>query len=50
VDRVVTEKERYFMILMDKQLPLMDGHVATKAIRKAGDSALIVGLTGNALD
>jgi signal transduction histidine kinase/ActR/RegA family two-component response regulator len=50
VDRVVTEKERYHVILMDKEMPIMDGHAATKAIRKAGDSVPIVGLTGNALD
>jgi signal transduction histidine kinase/ActR/RegA family two-component response regulator len=50
VNRVVTEKERYLMILMDKEMPVMDGHAATKAIRKASDSVPIVGLTGNALD
>jgi CheY-like chemotaxis protein len=50
VDRVVTEKERYRMILMDKEMPIMDGHAATKAIRKAGGSVPIVGLTGNAFD
>jgi signal transduction histidine kinase/ActR/RegA family two-component response regulator len=50
VDRVVAEKERYYMILMDKEMPVMDGHAATKAIRKASDSVPIVGLTGNALD
>jgi CheY-like chemotaxis protein len=49
VDRVVLEKERYLMILMGKDIPVMDGHAATKAIRKAGDSVTIVGLTGNAL-
>jgi signal transduction histidine kinase/CheY-like chemotaxis protein/PAS domain-containing protein len=50
VDRVVTRKERYHMILMDKEMPIMDGHAATMAIRKVGNSVPIVGLTGNALD
>jgi signal transduction histidine kinase len=50
VDRVVTRGERYHMILMDKEMPIMDGHAATKAIRTVGDSVPIIGLTGNALD
>ncbi len=50
VDRVVTRMERYHMILMDKEMPIMDGHAATMAIRKVGNSVPIVGLTGNALD
>jgi signal transduction histidine kinase/PAS domain-containing protein/ActR/RegA family two-component response regulator len=50
VDRVVTRDERYHMILMDKEMPIMDGHGATMAIRKVGNSVPIVGLTGNALD
>ena len=37
------------VILMDYQMPNMDGPTATKIIRSLGFSGLIIGLTGNAL-
>lgn len=38
------------MILMDFEMPVMDGPTATKAIRDAGYKKPIVGITGNVLD
>eukprot|EP00249_Psilotum_nudum_P012875 c24019_g1_i1 orf=61-2463(+) len=40
----------YDMILIDKEMPIMDGHEATRELRAMGIKAPIVGLTGNALD
>ena len=42
--------EVYRVILMDKEMPVLDGHEATKAIREFNKLIPIVGLTGNALD
>ena len=39
----------YDLILMDYQMPVMDGPTAIKAIRTLGFKGKIVGLTGNAL-
>ncbi len=40
----------YDLVLMDVQMPKMDGYTATKTIRKAGfDSLIICGLSANAL-
>ncbi len=38
------------MILIDKEMPVMDGLEATRELRAMGISIPIVGLTGNALD
>ena len=35
---------------MDKEMPVMDGFQATKALRAIDKTIPIVGLTGNALD
>ncbi|XP_057852182.1 uncharacterized protein LOC131062519 isoform X2 [Cryptomeria japonica] len=40
----------YDMILIDKEMPVMDGLEATKELRAMGLKVPIVGLTGNALD
>lgn len=39
----------YDLILMDKEMPVMDGHEATRQIRLLGVKTPIVALTGNAL-
>ncbi|MCO5613156.1 hypothetical protein L7F22_067432 [Adiantum nelumboides] len=39
----------YDLILMDKEMPVMDGHEATRQIRLLGVNTPIVALTGNAL-
>lgn len=39
----------YDLILMDKEMPVMDGHEATRRLRMMGVKTPIVALTGNAL-
>ncbi len=43
------EKGNYELILMDLQMPIMDGYEATKIIRKADSNIPIIALTANAL-
>ncbi|XP_024386790.1 uncharacterized protein [Physcomitrium patens] len=39
----------YDLVLMDKEMPVMDGHEATRQLRNMGVKTPIVALTGNAL-
>ncbi|KAG0569370.1 hypothetical protein KC19_6G085800 [Ceratodon purpureus] len=41
--------KRYDLVLMDKEMPVMDGHEATRQLRNMGVKTPIVALTGNAL-
>lgn len=44
----VVRRQRFDLIFMDMQMPVMDGLSATRAIRSMGDETPIVGLTANA--
>ena len=48
VDQV--NKEDFDLILMDMQMPVMDGIVATKLIRESGKTVPIIALTANCLN
>jgi CheY-like chemotaxis protein len=39
----------YDLVLMDKEMPVMDGHQATRQLRMMGVKTPIIALTGNAM-
>ncbi|KAH9310853.1 hypothetical protein KI387_025888, partial [Taxus chinensis] len=43
------EGRTYDLVLMDKEMPVMDGHEATRQLRTMGVKTPIIALTGNAL-
>ena len=45
----LSSSKRFDCILMDKEMPVMNGYEATKTIRGLGNYDVIIGLTGNAL-
>jgi two-component system sensor histidine kinase/response regulator len=51
VDLLRTEHERFDVVLMDVQMPVMNGYDATKAIRRNGQHTLpVIAMTANVLD
>jgi Histidine kinase-, DNA gyrase B-, and HSP90-like ATPase/Response regulator receiver domain len=46
---VVKKAKRYDTILMDYEMPIMNGPAATRAIRALGCDSFIIGITGNVL-
>ena len=40
---------RYQVVLMDKEMTVMDGYAATRALREMGYRGIIIGVTANAL-
>ena len=52
LEKVISERKegrRYDTILMDFQMPVMDGPTSAQEIRKQGCDSFIVGITGNVL-
>ena len=49
VKQSITDNNLYDAILMDYQMPNMDGPTATQLIREMGYKGLIMGVTGNGL-
>ncbi|OEU18173.1 two-component system sensory kinase [Fragilariopsis cylindrus CCMP1102] len=49
VTSAMKEGKRYDTILMDYQMPVMDGPTSTQKIREEGCDSFIVGITGNVL-
>ena len=49
VTSAMKEGKRYDTILMDYQMPVMDGPTSTQKIREEGCDSFIVGVTGNVL-
>ena len=45
----ILDKEKFECVLMDCQMPIMDGYQATRAIRKMGNTVPIIGLTADAM-
>ena len=46
----IAGKEKLDLILMDVQMPLMDGYKATKSTRKNNKTIPIIAMTANALE
>ena len=49
VEKFKQNKQKYNLILMDIQMPQMDGYEATKLIKEIDKSAVIIALTANAM-
>ncbi|MEE3326907.1 MAG: response regulator, partial [Myxococcota bacterium] len=49
VDRVTASRESYDLILMDVQMPVMDGYQATQKLRELGFRSPIIAVTAYAL-
>jgi PAS domain S-box-containing protein len=45
----MSERQKYDLLLMDIQMPVMDGFEATKAIRGRGDAVPIIAMTASAM-
>tara|TARA_A100001015_G_scaffold263147_1_gene309900 strand:- start:54 stop:1280 length:1227 start_codon:yes stop_codon:yes gene_type:complete len=50
VDKIKEDVSKYALILMDNQMPIMNGMEATEKIRKLGYENPIIGVTGNVMD
>mmetsp|Transcript_18943 Transcript_18943/g.26114 ORF Transcript_18943/g.26114 Transcript_18943/m.26114 type:complete len:149 (+) Transcript_18943:280-726(+) len=50
VDLVLSDVDKYSLLLMDNQMPVVNGVEATKRLRMSGYKNLIVGVTGNVLE
>ena len=50
LDLVLSRKKNIVLILMDCEMPIMDGYEASKMIRESGSTVMIVGISGHSGD
>lgn len=50
LDLLLQRRESFDVVLLDKEMPGVDGHETVRRLREAGYTGVVIGVTGNALD